>query len=84
MKLKLNGAKILICLLFILISLLISAVGLKLNLSEYVYKVVFFVGLVGAVFSLLFLIIGAIIPLFLKPQNIKPSKLRKYFIYVLA
>ncbi|MBQ4099274.1 MAG: hypothetical protein IJC87_04045 [Clostridia bacterium] len=79
MKLKLNGAKILICLLFILISLLISAVGLKLNLSEYVYKVVFFVGLVGAVFSLLFLIIGAIIPLFLKPQNVKPSKLRKYF-----
>lgn len=79
MKQKLSGAHVLIGLLFVLISLLLSAIGLKLNLKPSAYNLIFSVGMVGFFGSALFLLAGAIFLTVKKSQKLKPSQMRNYF-----
>ena len=79
MKQKISVNNILIGILFILISMLISAVGLKLNYSESVYNLIFSVGIIGFICSALFLLVGALFPLVYKRNKVKPSKMRAFF-----
>ena len=72
MKQKLSGAHVLIGLLFVLISLLLSAIGLKLNLKPSAYNLIFSVGMVGFFGSALFLLAGAI---FLTVKTVPNEKL---------
>ena len=79
MKIKINGTNVLIGLLFTLVSMLIAAVGLKLNLNGGVYNLIFCVGISAFIISLIFLLVGFIFLSANKPQKVKPSKLREYF-----
>ncbi len=77
MKIKINTSKMLVNLLFLLIALLVSAIGLKLNLGDTVARGVFQIGALAGLLSFLLLAFGMFTPFVLKSKKGNPSKIRQ-------
>lgn len=79
MRLKINSSKILVNALFLLVSLLISAVGLKM-LSPVAVEYLFHIGVCFGIISTVILICGFIYPLLYKRKRSIPSAIRRKLI----
>ena len=80
MKVKINISKFLVTLLFFLIAMLSSAIGLKMGLNWTILRAVFQIGISVGLISLSMLVLGFIIAIIISSKKkSNPSKLRKKF-----
>lgn len=77
MKVKFNSAKLLVNVLFILLAMLVGAIGLRMGLDVSTVTVVFRIGWIFGLISAIVLTVGIIYPIVNKAKKGNPSKIRQ-------